>query len=136
MSIKNGTNASITSFKASNSTNLSCIIVDDKNAAYLSTFSKDPNSNFVADLADCRSTVLLTEEFLQKDVNVFPNPVTNFLNIESTKEFDYVEIYNSIGKRILKTKERKINFSSFTSGIYLMRIIADNKVLTKKVLKN
>jgi ELWxxDGT repeat protein len=135
MSIKNGNNASITSFNASNSTNLSCIIVDDKNAAYLSTFSKDPNSNFVADLADCRSAVLLTEEFLQKDLNVFPNPVTNFLNIESSKEFDYIEIYNSIGKRILKTTAANIDFSSYTCGIYMIRIIAEQKVLTKKIIK-
>ena len=136
ISIKNGNNAAITNFDSTNCPNLTCILVDDKNASFLNNFSKDANSKFVADLADCRSAVLSTEEFLQKDVNVFPNPVSNFLTIESTKEFDFVEIYNAIGKRILKTSSKKIDFSNYTSGIYMMRIVAENKVLTKKVIKN
>lgn len=136
ISIKNGNNANITSFDATNCPNLTCIIVDDKNANYLANFNKDANSKFVADTADCRKEILNTEDFLQKDVKVFPNPVTNFLTIESTKEFDSIEIYNTIGKRILKTTARKIDFSNYKSGIYMMRIIAENKVLTKKVIKN
>jgi Leucine-rich repeat (LRR) protein len=136
LSIKNGANENITNFDATNTPNLTCILVDDKNAAYLTTWTKDEKSNFVADLEECRTQALSTDDFLQKDVNVFPNPVSNFLTIESIKEFDFIEIYNTIGKRILKTTERKIDFSSFTSGIYLLRIISDNKVLTKKVIKN
>ena len=136
MSIKNGNNSSITSFDATNSLNLSCIIVDDKNAGYLTNFNKDVKSNFVADLADCRSKVLSTEEFLLKDVNIFPNPVTNFLTIESTKEFNYVKVYNAIGKEIIKTKKSKIDFTNLTSGTYFIKIIADNKALTKRIIKN
>lgn len=136
ISIKNGNNANITSFDATNCPNLTCIIVDDKTANYLTNFSKDTKSNFVADLSDCRKSVLSTQEFLNENVNVFPNPVTNFLTIESKIEFDSIEVYNTIGKRILKTTARKIDFSNYTSGIYMMRIIAENKVLFKKIIKN
>lgn len=136
LSLKNGNNNTITYFDSRNTPKLSCIIVDDKEAISLSTWNKDVANNFVTDESDCRNNVLSTESLLQKDVNIFPNPVTNFLTIESSKEFDAIEIYNGIGKRILKTKERKIDFSNFTSGIYIMRIIAEQKVLTKKVIKN
>ncbi|MFK8060432.1 MAG: ELWxxDGT repeat protein [Polaribacter sp.] len=137
ISIKNGNNANITSFDATNTPNLTCILVDDKKANYLSNWAKDSNSNFVSSNADCRATVLsIADEFSQKDVKVFPNPVSNFLTIEITKEFDFIEVYNSIGKRVLKTKERKIDFSSYTSGIYFLKIIADHKLLTKKIMKN
>ena len=137
LSLKNGNNSAITYFDSRNTPKLSCIIVDDKDATYLSNFQKDTGNNFVDDEADCRSNVLSTEDaFLQKEINVFPNPVTHFLTIESTKEFDYIEVYNSIGKRIIKTVERKIDFSNYNSGIYFLKIIADNKVLTKKVIKN
>ncbi len=136
ISIKNGNNAAITSFISTNTPNLSCILVDDKNANFLSSWSKDAVSNFVADIEECRSAVLSTEEFLQKDVTVYPNPVTNLLTIESTKEFDIIEVYNLIGKRVIKTSKREIDFSSFTAGIYMIKIIADSKILTKKIIKN
>jgi ELWxxDGT repeat protein len=136
ISIKNGNNSSITNFNSTNTPNLSCIIVDDKNAAYLANFKKDGNNNFVSDLADCRQEVLATEEYLQKNVKVFPNPVTSFLTVESIKAFDFVEIYNSIGKRLLKTSARRIDFSTYTTGVYTIRVISKNKAFTKKVIKN
>ncbi|WP_405562994.1 ELWxxDGT repeat protein [Polaribacter sp. Asnod6-C07] len=135
ISIKNGYNANITSFNATNTPNLTCIMVDDTSANYLLDFKKDTKSNFVADLDECRSTVLSTENFVLNDVKIFPNPVTNFLTIESSREFEYAEIYNTIGKKVLKTQATKIDFSNYTSGIYLVRIISENNVITKRVLK-
>ncbi|PQJ80458.1 ELWxxDGT repeat protein [Polaribacter porphyrae] len=136
VSFKNGNNSVITTFNSSNTPNLSCILVDNKGANYLSTWNKDAANNFVESKEQCRSEVLSTEELLQKDVTIFPNPVTNFLTIESTKEFDFVEIYNTIGKRIVKTNQKTIDFSKYTSGIYMMRIVTENKLLTKKIIKN
>ena len=93
-------------------------------------------NSFVSDASDCRAKVLSTEEFLQKDVTLFPNPVTNELRIESLKNIDSIEIYNTLGKKILSTKNLKIDFSKFSNGIYLVKLICDKNTLVKRIIKN
>ncbi len=51
--IRNGNNANITYFNASDNIDLTCIYVDDKDAAYLSDWVKDESSNFVNDETEC-----------------------------------------------------------------------------------
>lgn len=137
ISLKNGNNANITSFNSLNSTALSCIIVDDKNANYLSNWTKELSSKYVASKADCRSSVLSIENnILKESVKLYPNPVSNFLNVETSIQLDSIEIYNSVGKRIIKTTKSKIDLSNYTRGVYLIKIIAENKVVMKKIIKN
>lgn len=135
LSVKNGTNASVTSFNATNTPNLSCIIVDDKNANYLNTWTKDTKAGFVANLNDCRNKVLSTPEFVPNDVKIYPNPVTNILSVESVRDLDYIEIYNLLGKRLLRTEKTEVHFSNYTSGIYILKIIINNQIVTKRVVK-
>jgi Leucine-rich repeat (LRR) protein len=135
LSVKNGTNASVTSFNATNTPNLSCIIVDNKNANYLNAWAKDNKASFVANLNDCRNKVLSTSEFVSNDVKIYPNPVTNILSVESVRDLDYIEIYNLLGKRLLRTEKTEVHFSNYTSGIYLLKIISNNQIVTKRVVK-
>ncbi|WP_435415418.1 leucine-rich repeat domain-containing protein [Polaribacter aestuariivivens] len=138
VSFQNGNNANITSFNAVNTPNLSCILVDDVNATYLSTWTKDSKSEFVANEAECRAKILSTEQLdVSKNTFVFPNPIKNKLsiNLNNSLVLQKVEVYSVQGKKIKVTKSDLIDFTNFASGIYLVKIFTDNGITTKRVVK-
>lgn len=70
-------------------------------------------------------------------VLIYPNPATNYLMINSLKDVEKVEIYDSFGKlSIISNSKTKINISQLEKGIYLVRIYLGEKVITKKMMKN
>ncbi|WP_346881644.1 T9SS type A sorting domain-containing protein [uncultured Algibacter sp.] len=82
--------------------------------------------------------VLSNSEFtLNSKINVYPNPTSNILNIESVKDINTIEFFNISGKRVLVSSKRQIDVSHLKSGIYMVRISSlNNQVETKKIIKN
>jgi len=77
-----------------------------------------------------------TELFENKGLIVYPNPVSNFLNIDTNKKIDLISVYNLQGQLVLESKNNeKINVESLTSGQYTMKIISENKTQIKKFIK-
>lgn len=78
----------------------------------------------------------LTDEVL---TNVFPNPVTGVLNIESSQDAN-VEILNlngqstSIAKNIKANSRIALDVTSLTNGIYIVKISNDDFVSTERVV--
>lgn len=69
------------------------------------------------------------------DVNVYPNPVIDVLTIQM-KNFKQVFVYTIDGKLILQSSENQINFSKFSSGIYITKIENSNgEIVIKKIVK-
>lgn len=73
-------------------------------------------------------------------LEIYPNPVTDLLNIRSQEEITKIKIYNQLGQ-LLKTVQAqqantKIDVSDLDLGLYLVQIEASNKTTTKKFLKN
>ncbi len=138
LNMQNGNNASITSFDATNTPNLSCILVDDVNANYLSTWLKATKSEFVADATECRAKVL-SLNVLDLDTNIvfYPNPVNNILNIKISDALNLqeVNVYSMSGKSIMKSKKTSLDFSKLSNGFYLVKIITDKGVSTKRIIK-
>ncbi len=83
-------------------------------------------------------SVLGEEDFNTIQFMLYPNPTKDILNVvlPSNIENAKVEIYNVLGKKVLVNKLtnnfNKINVSNFNSGIYLIKIIADNKAYSVK----
>jgi hypothetical protein len=70
-------------------------------------------------------------------VIIYPNPATNYLMINSLKNVDKVEIFDSYGKpSIISSNETGINIAKLQKGIYLIRIYMGDKVISKKLIKN
>lgn len=138
LNMQNGNNASITSFDATNTPNLSCILVDDVNANYLSTWLKATESEFVADATECRAKVL-SLDVLDLDTNIvfYPNPVNNILKIKLSDALNLqeVNVYSMSGKSIMKSKKNSLDFSKLSNGFYLVKIITDKGVSTKRIIK-
>lgn len=84
-------------------------------------------------------------EISSREISLFPNPANNFVYIYSDKVFrDKIvdlEILNSSGARIyfqkiFLTAKYRIDISTFTRGIYFIRLeLADNSSVTKKFIK-
>ncbi|HKM94404.1 MAG TPA: hypothetical protein VJY41_12185, partial [Prolixibacteraceae bacterium] len=61
LDIRNGNNANMTDFDASDNLNLSCIIVNDKTAGYLSDWTKDVICSFVNNESECSFPIAYTK---------------------------------------------------------------------------
>jgi photosystem II stability/assembly factor-like uncharacterized protein len=76
---------------------------------------------------------------VQQDMNIaiFPNPVTNQMNITSGVEMTQVEIFNQLGQKtiskVVKDTRFSLNTTGFDKGVYVVRIISDEGVVTKKI---
>ncbi len=73
------------------------------------------------------------EELNADEVKVYPNPARNMLYIKNSVQGTAV-IYSATGQRIgeyqLNQQLNSINVSSFESGLYLMKIVGNNNVVT------
>ena len=85
---------------------------------------------------------LSTEDLELKDSVIFPNPVSNQLTIHLKKSYELVRtfIFDVSGKFIAKRSSEnasilEIDFSAFSSGMYLLNISADGNVHTSFILK-
>ena len=79
---------------------------------------------------------LVTNDFVNLKVIVYPNPTKKSITISGLNEIATVEIYNSIGAKLLNTTftgETTLNID-FPSGIYFAKIKSDEKTVVKKII--
>ena len=94
---------------------------------------------WIDDITFPGNTIVLdvNEVTVEKDMTVYPNPANDVIFVNG--EVKYVEIYNSIGIKVVSmnlSDSESINIADFASGIYFMRLL-DNKGnnSTKKIVK-
>ena len=99
----------------------------------------DYNFPIVTEPAVTTISVLGVNEFENKLVSVFPNPVSDVLNITSKGIIKSVQIYDVQGRltdAFLKDEEKTtINLSNKKTGAYFVKIFTDKGVKVEKVVK-
>jgi len=74
------------------------------------------------------------------ELNIYPNPVTDQLSIESTNTIQDIKLYSIEGKVVYQNNPNVNNISisliNLKSGIYLLRAQTSNQLFTKKIIKN
>jgi hypothetical protein len=78
-------------------------------------------------------------EFIERTLNVYPNPATCVLNIDYDKTPYKVTLYNSVGvliqSEVAENPSFKMNVEQLKKGLYLIRIKdSENNTFAKKVL--
>lgn len=72
-------------------------------------------------------------------VSVYPNPVSDELNIISNEKYNMIELLNLNGKVLLTNhhynQQTKLNMSDLSKGVYLIRIYMDDFVGVGKIVK-
>ena len=66
---------------------------------------------------------------------VYPNPTSDYLNIESKNIKVTTEIYDLTGKLVLKSIGSRINISHLNKGIYVLKVFTDTSSKIQKVIK-
>ena len=81
------------------------------------------------------STNILEESSLK--FNVFPNPTSHRLQIESNSIVDEYELrlYNISGALLQTTQSRTINLENYKTGIYLLKVTCGNSTKEFKIFK-
>lgn len=94
------------------------------------------------DLLPCNTSVNAT--IFDNGIKIFPNPVTNLLNISFTKSASAdIVIYNIFSQKIYSgkvenTRDVILDLSLFNAGTYFIKIINENNnyaILTRKLIK-
>ena len=75
------------------------------------------------------------DEYQNIAVDLYPNPVSNMLYINSGDRIDGVEIY-SLSGQLLKAQSNgnPIDVGNLPQGMYMVRVKGDTFTVTKKVM--
>ena len=85
---------------------------------------------------------------LPNEVNVFPNPASDFINVNfsTTKASDVqINIYDIVGKLVRSEKysvnntgsvQFKVETGGLDTGIYMVQLVVGNTMQTKKISIN
>ena len=70
------------------------------------------------------SVLSIADNSYINEINIYPNPASEFINIDSKESFSYTaKLYDMFGKLIsTHDNTHKINISAFNEGIYLLEI--------------
>lgn len=84
--------------------------------------------------------VTAVEEVKAKvEMNIFPNPANNVLNVEASEYIKQVTVYNLLGEKVmsrnLSSSNAQLNIAELHSGIYMLSIQAGGNTYTKRFTK-
>tara|TARA_R100001369_G_C3317041_1_gene168293 strand:+ start:412 stop:1167 length:756 start_codon:yes stop_codon:yes gene_type:complete len=79
----------------------------------------------------------------ENNLKLYPNPTTTTLNIEiqNTISNGTLEVYDVLGKQIFNqtissNNTLQIDVANWNTGLFLIKISSDNKIITKRFIKN
>ena len=98
-----------------------------------------------SDVKEIDVKVLLTNDINELEnkarVNVYPNPVSDYINIESRQPFESIELFSLLGGLEYrfadhnKTLTHQINATNYRAGVYILKVHFTNKEsFVKKIL--
>ena len=113
----------------------------DGTGSYLQLIDTSLDNNLASNwIASNNSNLSVGTSTLETSIIlIYPNPVTNFLNIHLAEPMSGVKIFDVAGKLIydLKQKSKVINtdWSKYSNGIYFITIYDETGFVTKKIIK-
>jgi hypothetical protein len=93
---------------------------------------------------DITVTSTRTDEFTEMNINVYPNPAGEFVNIDvegKPNEILTVELFSLSGEKVLIRKDfrtekyQQLQLKDLPAGTYILKIINNEKVKTYKIVK-
>ncbi len=75
-----------------------------------------------------------TNEEVSSDLRVYPNPTDSRLFLDGPKVETWL-ISNNLGQTVLHGSRTPIDMSSLPAGVYNLSVTSQNKMLTKKIIK-
>ena len=85
------------------------------------------------------SSLSVKDESLEYAIRIYPNPVADVLNIESTVVIDKITIYDVNGRRINTLKNNNdstINVGDLSNGVYFLEIQSGINKMIRRFIKS
>ncbi|WP_460220135.1 T9SS type A sorting domain-containing protein [Psychroserpens sp. MEBiC05023] len=102
--------------------------------ASLNTF-KLIDTDFATEYIPQPEVLNTTDVDLNNKIAIYPIPAKDILNVVSNIPMDSLELFDALGKRVLKTKStQRLDLSQIKSGLYFLKIVSGNSVQTKKII--
>ena len=94
--------------------------------------------DFLYPLLPCNN-ITSNNEFNQQELNIYPNPASDQINVTSNFKITEIKIYNTIGKLIMDNSIQKrdftINVNDLIPGVYFLELANENGITeTKKIM--
>ncbi len=79
-------------------------------------------------------------DLMENNLNIYPNPVTNKINIETMLDLQNatLNIVNSLGEIVMKKQlisDTEFDISNFKNGVYFLNIVSNNYTVFRKFIK-
>jgi hypothetical protein len=91
------------------------------------------------ELYDCYFATGISDIDMSETVKVYPNPVTDKIHISNEQKLPVssIMIYDISGRLIKSCPQctTEIDMSDVSTGVYIIRISVENKVITHKIIK-
>ncbi|MEN8187961.1 MAG: T9SS type A sorting domain-containing protein, partial [Bacteroidota bacterium] len=127
------------SFNATNNPSLTCIQVDNETDANngmvpYDRWKKDATATYSE---DCQSLLGIDDEILSEGLNLYPNPVTNMLTINSKLSLEKIEVYSVLGQKVKEVNSnlKSISTDNLSRGIYFIKIYSEKGKAFRKLIK-
>jgi pectate lyase len=113
------------------------IVVIDDLPAGTHTILKGSGSSYLFYISTVYNMATNVNQAEIVKVDIFPNPVSDRLNITSESALRQIEIYTLTGQLLQQISGNvpNIDFASFSKGNYLLRITTDNGTISKMIIK-
>ena len=77
-----------------------------------------------------------TEEFDLEEMDIYPNPARDILNLRNVPLDAEITVINIEGRKVMEVNTfDKVNVSTLESGIYLLQVRSDEEVRMIKFIK-
>lgn len=118
-------------------------IEDDSPAIGAGLFLPEPQTDYnVQPYADPPSigafegamSTSVENEFSEPEIIVFPNPLTDLIQIKSDSQIQSVSLFDVSGRQLYYAERSSFEISSLKAGIYFLQVRLSNHLITKKVI--
>ncbi|MFZ6053211.1 T9SS type A sorting domain-containing protein, partial [Halocola ammonii] len=91
-------------------------------------------------VTDCLEfPVVSVEELDVNQIEVYPNPVSDFIQIKGLRNGRKIDVFNTMGKQVssivAENKTEELDFTDLAPGVYFLRISDDKGVSTFRIVK-
>jgi len=121
-----------------------CLTIDDGNGCvdmYCDSIGKNgvifnKAGGFIINITSPNTTGINNIN-LNSEINIYPNPTSNQLTIDTELNISEVKIIDITSKVIMTTKENinTINVADLSNGIYFINLITEERIITRKFVK-
>lgn len=89
--------------------------------------------------ANTGAALSIDDDFDSSKLKVYPNPVSNVLNLSYTTDISSVVIYNMLGQAVLSktinSTHETLNISELNTGAYFVKVTINDRTETVRVIK-